>query len=532
EAEIEGIRFKFTESDAVYEQAENIGRVFKTTAEINNFIRETEKPEDPALYYKTDVVVTLTDGTSFTGTIDIGTKSLAHFGDGNYIEQLVRENRTSAVALLEDYHDSNNLNSTEQNAIEYQKRIETGDRILKAIAAELPVQINQEIKTPTVTVANTGAKPTNESNTRTNGLGNNSAVNSGTSRIQPSLFESANNADGFHAGYDAGNTDVSANERQSGRSNGKTEGNQSAAAVSPINAGQTGINHAQATGNVSGSDQGKSATGVIENAPVEIITADSLGIGKNTEKRERIDNLGVVEYKPAKLTKGMKHPADIVESASMAAVVTPDITYTPRLDRQIIDKGLLSSLQLETVIYTGQRHELRLGDGNRAGFFIGDGTGVGKGRELAGIALDNWNQGRQRILWLSINYDLVPSTERDMKGLGASDVPFHTLNKHTVHADLEESIGDGLLFASYSTLTGKGKDGATRFDQIVKWLGEDGVIMFDEGHLAKNAVSFGMSQASQRGEAVVDLQIGDKSNPNWRIVYSSATGATELRNMA
>ncbi len=263
----------------------------------------------------------------------------------------------------------------------------------------------------------------------------------------------------------------------------------------------------------------------IETEPEE----SSIVLGTNKNRRETVGD-GSVRYSPSKLTGGVEHPGDIVESASMAAVVPPDISYAPRLDPRIINEGNLSSLQYEAVVYAGQRHEQILPTGARAGFFIGDGTGVGKGRELAGIALDNWNQGRKRVLWMSINYDLVPSTKRDLKDLGAGeDVKLATLDRFAPQSNLDETVGDSVLFASYSTLIGKGKDGSSRFDQIAKWLGEDGVIMFDEGHLAKNAVS--EVKASQRGEAVVDLQIGEKSNPNWRFVYSSATGATTVQNM-
>ena len=45
--------------------------------------------------------------------------------------------------------------------------------------------------------------------------------------------------------------------------------------------------------------------------------------------------------------------------------------------------------------------------------FVGDGTGVGKGRVLAGIIADNWNQDRQRAIWLSVNNDLLESARRD-----------------------------------------------------------------------------------------------------------------------
>ena len=36
-----------------------------------------------------------------------------------------------------------------------------------------------------------------------------------------------------------------------------------------------------------------------------------------------------------------------------------------------------------------------------------DGVGLGKGRQLAGIILDNWNQGRKRHLWVSVSADLM-----------------------------------------------------------------------------------------------------------------------------
>ena len=41
-------------------------------------------------------------------------------------------------------------------------------------------------------------------------------------------------------------------------------------------------------------------------------------------------------------------------------------------------------VQLESIVYACQRHERMLPDNQRAGFFIGDGAGVGKGRTIAG----------------------------------------------------------------------------------------------------------------------------------------------------
>ena len=46
-----------------------------------------------------------------------------------------------------------------------------------------------------------------------------------------------------------------------------------------------------------------------------------------------------------------------------------------------------------------QQHEVILQNNQRAGFLIGDGAGVGKGRTVAGIILENYLKGRKKALW-------------------------------------------------------------------------------------------------------------------------------------
>ncbi len=84
------------------------------------------------------------------------------------------------------------------------------------------------------------------------------------------------------------------------------------------------------------------------------------------------EGLTFTDYKPAKLSYGKQHPDAVVETASLAAVEPPDVTYELHLDDQVED-GTLSGLQLESIVYACQRHEQLLPDGCRAGFFIGDG---------------------------------------------------------------------------------------------------------------------------------------------------------------
>uniref|UniRef100_A0A8C2JQK3 Protein strawberry notch homolog 2 n=1 Tax=Cyprinus carpio TaxID=7962 RepID=A0A8C2JQK3_CYPCA len=221
---------------------------------------------------------------------------------------------------------------------------------------------------------------------------------------------------------------------------------------------------------------------------------------------------------------GISHPDIVVETNTLSSVPPPDITYTLSIPDRTISSGLLSALQLEAIIYACQQHEVILQNGQRAGFLIGDGAGVGKGRTVAGIILENFLKGRKRALWFSVSNDLKYDAERDLKDINAPDIPVFALNK-IKYGDTATS--EGVLFATYSALIGESQAGGqhrTRLKQILDWCKPsfDGVIVFDECHKAKNATS------TKMGKAVLDLQ---SKLPRARVVYASATGASEPKNM-
>jgi P-loop containing NTP hydrolase pore-1 len=58
--------------------------------------------------------------------------------------------------------------------------------------------------------------------------------------------------------------------------------------------------------------------------------------------------------------------------------------------------GLFSRFKPPSYLF--QRHLQHLPNGHRAGFFIGDGAGVGKGRTVAGLIWENWQHGRRKAL--------------------------------------------------------------------------------------------------------------------------------------
>ena len=128
-------------------------------------------------------------------------------------------------------------------------------------------------------------------------------------------------------------------------------------------------------------------------------------------------------YSCTSLDFGSPHPGDVVESASLRAVTLPRASFPLResLPADLISEGKLSELQLEGVLFACQRHQQVIPASSgvvRAGFFIGDGAGVGKGRQIAGLIFDSCCRGRRKHLWFSTSRDLRIDAERDLRDLG------------------------------------------------------------------------------------------------------------------
>jgi hypothetical protein len=158
----------------------------------------------------------------------------------------------------------------------------------------------------------------------------------------------------------------------------------------------------------------------------------------------------------------------------------------------------------------------------------------GKGRQVAGIILDNWLKGRRRAVWISKSDKLIEDAERDWTAVGGyrSDlVPLSRFRQGSAIA-LEE----GILFTTYATLRTQARgEKASRVQQIIDWLGRgfDGVVVFDEAHAMANAAGDkgerGEKKPSQQGLAGLRLQ---HALHDALILYVSATGATTVQNLA
>ena len=250
------------------------------------------------------------------------------------------------------------------------------------------------------------------------------------------------------------------------------------------------------------------------------------------------------------------HPTPLVQSAAMAAVAPPRPLYRPLLPPHVLRDGLLSDAQLESLVYAGDAHERHLSghyrvdetldtvtataagsDGAvrfRCGWFLGDGTGTGKGRQVAGILLDQWLRGRRRAVWISKSDALIEDAQRDWSALGGERLQVVPLSRFRQGVAIP--LIEGILFTTYATLRSEPRRGdRSRLRQILDWCGPafDGLVVFDEAHAMAGAAGGtgerGAIAASLQGRAGLRLQHG---LPEARVLYVSATGAVAPQNLA
>jgi hypothetical protein len=243
------------------------------------------------------------------------------------------------------------------------------------------------------------------------------------------------------------------------------------------------------------------------------------------------------------------HPTPLVESMAMAAVLPPPVTYRPMLPPA--SRAPLSEAQLETLILAGASfaHDLpgqwvteaddtalipaEEGRRYRQGFFLGDGTGAGKGRQVAGLIMDQWARGQRRHIWISKSAALIEDARRDWTAVGGLALDIMSLDQWPLGTGIEAS--QGILFLTYATLRSERPEKGSRLDQLQQWLGDgfDGLIVFDEAHAMANAAGSmgprGRQAASEQGLAGLWIQ---NRNARARVLYVSATGATDVNNLA
>jgi len=211
-----------------------------------------------------------------------------------------------------------------------------------------------------------------------------------------------------------------------------------------------------------------------------------------------------------RITGAQPHPTRLVQSAAMSSVTPPKPSYCPHLPVGLVEQGLLSDAQLESVIYAGR------GACRPSRWQLVGGCNLGQGRSHARrlrhcspvpqrLVPWRWHrrwqrssscghfarqlaQGPQAGVWISKSDKLLEDAQRDWKALGQEPLLVTPLARFRQGTPIR--LEQGILFTTYATLRSDAREErVSRVQQIVDWLGTDfdGVIVFDESHAMQNA---------------------------------------------
>lgn len=353
--------------------------------------------------------------------------------------------------------------------------------------------------------------------------------NGGRNNQSPSLFDQQRNED---AGTGrTGSTGQTGQTNRTGQRRGTTQGN------------------TDNKSSVRGNEQQPSSLpeqASPENKSGRTKPGERLSVKRLPKQNTSTEIVGYDEYAPEIAIEGSKpHPTKLVESSAMGSVSLPETDYVPQLDKKIIESGALSNAQLEDVILAGNAHRQTLPNGETRGFFLGAGTGYGKGRTIAAVIMDNWNRGNKKAVWVSKNDKAHRESSEYWEAVGGD--PKKAFMAKNAKKPINQK--NGVLLTKYGTISGNYEVNdpyrqseafwtdapQTRLQQLAQWLGRDfdGVIAFDESHEMANATggvsARGRKDPAKKALAGIELQ---EMFPNAKIIYSSATGATEVSNLA
>lgn len=250
-----------------------------------------------------------------------------------------------------------------------------------------------------------------------------------------------------------------------------------------------------------------------------------------------------VDYEPKWV--GYEHPCRL-------KITTTFHHAQPDYDHELIHSDLVNNDALSGPQVDGIGYGMEAVLGGHA-LLIGDTTGVGKGRQLAGFIrnVNLWAQRCRKHILITANPILFHDFKRDLTAVGVKmngrdALPLRSITEWNAN----DSIGkfEGVLFVTYGalrvaakeakeiTVNGKRPAGSSRLkkikqkktrsrlDQILEWTGPDfdGVVAMDEIHNCKD-------HKSMTSIAAVALQNRLKKA---KFIYSSATAMSNVNHLA
>lgn len=184
----------------------------------------------------------------------------------------------------------------------------------------------------------------------------------------------------------------------------------------------------------------------------------------------------------------VSHPSDIYEPTNLAATEGPPLSYALQANM-----SGLSTMQRETV------RAIMTSLATRGAFLLGDATGVGKGRTLAGLAVEYMFAVGGAVLWVSANSRLERGVCEELATVGAK--------------------ADAVVFQTYTSLNNPTK--ASHTQSLLNNSSASPLVILDECHMLRN-----QNGIAHRG--IEDLLAALQAP---RVVYSSATPFSQARHL-
>lgn len=212
------------------------------------------------------------------------------------------------------------------------------------------------------------------------------------------------------------------------------------------------------------------------------------------------------------------HPSPLYESEYMSGASLPKIKTRLHLkNQQPYCSHYISNAQVETIACAvDTMYSKRSIDTQSRGFLLGDGTGVGKTKTIAGVVSELWmiNPTNFRAIWISMNKNLGVDAKKELsliQELG-NNCPNWLSLKNIKNNE------SGILFTTYGSMIR-----SQTYDVVLNWMvnTHNTLLIFDEAHAAKNS-------SSKSGKMVVNIQ---RTLHNPRVVYSTATAASDIRQL-
>lgn len=185
------------------------------------------------------------------------------------------------------------------------------------------------------------------------------------------------------------------------------------------------------------------------------------------------------------------HPTKVCEPINLACTNLPALVYDLKSEHS---KGL-STLQVETIRRIFQSFA------SRGGFLLGDATGVGKGRTIAGVLHEcKVRNANFRAVWISANGRLRADAEHEIASVGA-----------------KVDMKDNVLFCSYTAILK-----LKHYNHLLTFLkaSDERLLILDECHALRN---------ESTSAKVVESFVNSVDSLN--VLYSSATAASSLKHL-